>query len=260
MAAADAALRHAKALGPGRFSAGAAARRCRAAWAGGRARIGGPPTLWCLGDRTRRRTPPLFALAALEILAVQAQNAIDAAGWAVSVTAADHTSLITYRGVDSARDSVSGLWVLSADAAPEGYPLSHYPMTARAIATGSSFIAAVDLDGSDPAETALLEQLGYRAVLAAGSATPSTATCWKSIPPAPIPPWRRSPPRCGCSRAVASASPAHRPAEHAAPFFPQREQGWLDDHTVAIIAVRHRPWMSTLTTSIQPGEKHAEGL
>jgi hypothetical protein len=41
-------------------------------------------------------------------------------------------------------------------------------MTARAIATGSSFIAAVDLDGSDPAERALLEQLGYRAVLAVG--------------------------------------------------------------------------------------------
>ncbi len=41
-------------------------------------------------------------------------------------------------------------------------------MTARAIATGSSFIAAVDLDGSDPAETALLEHLGYRAMLAVG--------------------------------------------------------------------------------------------
>jgi len=169
MAAADAALRHAKALGPGRFSAGAAARLVpgslgRRSGASRRTADTLVPRVTELVDAHR----PCSTLAALEILAVQAQNAIDAAGWAVSVTAADHTSLMTYRGVDSARDSVSGLWVLSADAAPEGYPLSHYPMTARAIATGSSFIAAVDLDGSDPAETVLLEQLGYRAVLAAG--------------------------------------------------------------------------------------------
>ena len=169
MAAADAALRHAKALGPGRFSAGAAARLVpgsldRRSGANRRTADTLVPRVTELVDAHR----PCSTLAALEILAVQAQNAIDAAGWAVSVTAADHTSLITYRGVDSARDSASGLWVLSADAAPEVFPLSHYPMTARAIATGSSFIAAADLDGSDPAETALLEQLGYRAVLAAG--------------------------------------------------------------------------------------------
>jgi hypothetical protein len=169
MAAADAALRHAKALGPGRFSAGAAARLVpgslgRRSGANRRTADTLVPRVTELVDAHR----PCSTLAALEILAVQAQNAIDAAGWAVSVTTADHTSLITYRCVDSARDPLSGLWVLSADAAPEGYPLSHYPMTARAIATGSSFIAAVDLDGSDPAETVLLEQLGYRAVLAAG--------------------------------------------------------------------------------------------
>ncbi|MGY4651240.1 diguanylate cyclase domain-containing protein [Mycobacterium sp. URHB0021] len=170
MAAADAALRHAKALGPGRFSAGVATVHVvpgsldRRSGAHRRTTDTLVPRVTELVDAHR----PLSTLAALEILAVQAQNAIDTAGWAVSVTAADEGSLVTYHGVDSARDSVSGLWVLSADAAPERYPLSHYPMTARAIATGSSFIAAVDLEGSDPAETALLDQLGYRAVLATG--------------------------------------------------------------------------------------------
>ena len=171
MAAADAALRHAKALGPGRFSTGAARLVPGSLDRRSGAHRRTADTLVTRVGRLVDAHRPLSTLAALEILAVQAQNAIDAAGWAVSVTVANQESLITYRGVDSARDPLSGLWVLSADADPEGYPLSRYPMTARAIATGSSFIAAVDLDGSDPAETALLEQLGYRAVLAAGVST-----------------------------------------------------------------------------------------
>ena len=170
MVAADAALRHAKALGPGRFSAGVGTAHIvpgsldRRSGAHRRTADTLVPRVTELVDAHR----PCSTLAALEILAVQAQNAIDAAGWAVSVTAADQASLITHRGVDSVRDSVSGLWVLSAEAAAEVYPLSDYPATARAIATGSSFIAAVDLDGCDPAEAALVERLGYRAVLAVG--------------------------------------------------------------------------------------------
>ena len=171
MAAADAALRHAKALGPGRFSGGIAAAHVvpgsqdrRGGTAGRHTTDSLVPRVTAIIDAHR----PMSIPAALEILAVQAQNAIDAAGWAVSVTAAEHTSLVTFRGVDSLRDSASGLWVLSADAVTEVYPLSDYPATARAIATGSSFITAVDLEGSDPAEIALVERLGYRAVLAVG--------------------------------------------------------------------------------------------
>ena len=91
MAAADAALRHAKALGPGRFSAGVAAVRLvpgslgRRSGAHRRSADTLVPRVSELVDAQR----PCSVLAALEILAVQAQNAIDAAGWAVSVTAAD---------------------------------------------------------------------------------------------------------------------------------------------------------------------------
>ena len=90
MAAADAALRHAKALGPGRFSAGAAARLVP----GSLDRRSGvhrrtADTLVSRVSELVDAQRPCSTLAALEILAVQAQNAIDAAGWAVSVTAAN---------------------------------------------------------------------------------------------------------------------------------------------------------------------------
>ena len=48
------------------------------------------------------------------------------------------------------------------------YPLAEYPATAGAIMQGDAFTAAVDFADSDPAEVALLTELGYRAVLGVG--------------------------------------------------------------------------------------------
>jgi hypothetical protein len=50
----------------------------------------------------------------------------------------------------------------------ESYALCDYPATARALACGSSFVAGLDLAGSDPAEVEELRRLGYRALLGVG--------------------------------------------------------------------------------------------
>jgi diguanylate cyclase (GGDEF)-like protein len=171
LAAADAALRQAKTLGPGRFSGGVSAPDIVPGSLARRSGTGGRRTIDTLVPRVAALIDthrPLSALAALEILAVQAQHAIDAAGWAVSVTAENGTNVITWRDIDSVRDPVSGLWVLRPGGDAEPFRLIDYPATARAIATGTSFIAAVDLGTSDPAETALLNRLGYRGVLGVG--------------------------------------------------------------------------------------------
>ena len=105
---------------------------------------------------------------ALEILAVQAHNAINAAAWSLSVITEDGMGIRTIRGVHSVRDQISGLSVLGKVDTTTVYPLADYPATARAVASGDVFLAATDLDDSDPAEIALLNRLGYRAVLAVG--------------------------------------------------------------------------------------------
>lgn len=169
MAAADAALLEAKRLGPGRFSAGVAGPRAVPRVSTRHPETAGRPTD-CLVPHVVRlldECRPTTAVEALEILAVQAHNVINAAGWSVSVTTDDGTGIRTHRGVHSARDQISGLAVL-AKASNAVFPLIDYPATARALAENSAFIAAVDLDGSDPAEVELLNHLGYRAVLAVG--------------------------------------------------------------------------------------------
>jgi hypothetical protein len=112
---------------------------------------------------------PLSVLSALEILALETQLITEAAGWAVSVTDVTNTNLTTYRSADSVRDLASGMSVIKAEESTGPYLLSDYPATAEAIHTGSAFFAAVDLEGSDSAETDQLTALGYRAVLAAGA-------------------------------------------------------------------------------------------
>ena len=54
------------------------------------------------------------------------------------------------------------------DLGPEFYNLTDYPATVQALAEGTCFVAAIGLDDSDPAETALLAKLGYQAVLGIG--------------------------------------------------------------------------------------------
>jgi diguanylate cyclase (GGDEF)-like protein len=175
IAAADAALREAKRLGPGRFSVGVA---------GPHVVPGNTSERRAVSDEARRATDrlvprvvelldrhrPSDATAALEILAVQVHNAVNAAAWSVSLTTEDGTGMRTIRGVHSARDPVSGLSVLGKVDTTAVYPLGDYPATARAVTSGEVFLAAVDLEDSDPAEIALLNKLGYRAVLGVGVA------------------------------------------------------------------------------------------
>lgn len=169
IATADAALLHSKRLGPGRFSVGVADQE-PAATTGIRRRGEDASPRQRMADLVPRMVEvlessrPAHAAAALEILAVQVCNAIDAAAWSVSVTTEDGTGMRARRGVESSRDDASGLRVLVTSADVE-YQLADYPATARAIATGTPFLAAVDLADSDPQEVALLDELGYRAVL-----------------------------------------------------------------------------------------------
>jgi diguanylate cyclase (GGDEF)-like protein len=169
MDAADAALLQSKRLGPGRFSVGvsdqdpipAAGVRRRGTDQSPRGRLADlVPRMVEVLDAHR----PASAAAALEILAVQVCSAVDAAAWSVSVTTDDGTAMRARSGVESSRDGVSGLRLLVASEDIE-YLLADYPATARAVTTGTPFLAAVDLAGSDTDEVALLDELGYRAVL-----------------------------------------------------------------------------------------------
>lgn len=69
--------------------------------------------------------------------------------------------------VASVRKQEAGLTVL-VDFGPPNYALADYPTSARVIADGSTFLAAVGMESADPDEVALLEALGYQAVLGIG--------------------------------------------------------------------------------------------
>ena len=168
VAVADAALLEAKRLGPGRLSTvtpGAIhqphADRRRTGQVSAQDRAAGvvPRVIRLLDDQR-----PTSTATALEVLGVQVCGAIEAAAWAISLTTDDGTGVGCIRGVRSYQDGASGLRVL-APCPGTVYLLSNYPSTARAIATGEAFIAAVDLDDCDPTEITLLEEFGYRAVL-----------------------------------------------------------------------------------------------
>jgi diguanylate cyclase (GGDEF)-like protein len=179
MEAADAALLEAKTLGPGCFSVGVvgstlpggSSNRRRAEPHSGRRAV--DLLLRRVVDSLDRHRPPDIP-AALDILALHVHDVIDAAGWSISVTTDDGSGVRTIAGVDSSRDPVSGLSVLRRIDARTVYRLADYPSTAHSIASGEAFVAAVDLDTSDPAEVRLLQELEYRAVLVVGV---SSAAC-----------------------------------------------------------------------------------
>jgi diguanylate cyclase (GGDEF)-like protein len=169
VAAADGALLEAKRLGPGRLSTGVK-DPIELAHNNFRRRAAGPtaphwsahlvPRVVEILDSRR----PTEIAEALEVAAVHVCNAIDAAAWSLSLTTEDGTGVWCLRGVRSHRDGASGLRVL-APSRGTVYPLSDYPSTARAFATGEPYLAAVDAEDGDPAEVRLLADFGYRAVL-----------------------------------------------------------------------------------------------
>lgn len=169
LAAADAALMESKRQGAARFSATVNTQPV----VGGferRALEGGRPE----GERLveivvqyLQANTHVSTVEALEMLATQVQYAFDCAAWALSVVSEDGSSVYTPRKVDSIYRPDSGLTVLT-DHGLWGVDLADYPATARALADQSTFVAGVGLPGSDAAETALLVDLGYRAVLGVG--------------------------------------------------------------------------------------------
>lgn len=177
LAAADAALLEAKRQGPARFSTGMSTpvvhsgldRRARDV-----KRTAGVTEL--VGDLVTilDEQPDLTTVGALEVLAVQVQQVLGTAAWALSECGEDRHSLRSLRSVDSVLHEDSGLSVLT-DLGPSSYALADYPASARAVSDGTAFVAAVDLENSDPAEKALVTQLGYRAVLGVGVPAGSTS-------------------------------------------------------------------------------------
>jgi diguanylate cyclase (GGDEF)-like protein len=116
---------------------------------------------------TLRENPDLTPVEALEVLALRLQRVTDICAYAVSVVTADGTAVTTPRKIDTMFSPESGLAILT-DLGVAAGQLSNYPESARAVAEADTFVAAVGLEGSDPAELALLEKLGYQAVLGVG--------------------------------------------------------------------------------------------
>ncbi|WP_264039245.1 diguanylate cyclase domain-containing protein [Mycolicibacterium hodleri] len=172
LCAADAALLDAKRLGPGRFNVGVdrpavaspSRRTTQSDGVGAAIDLLVPRVLSILDEHA-----PLEVVAALEVLAMQVHNTVDAAAWAISDTTVDGGTIRTIRGVDSVLDEYSGLAKLRKIDAGTAYAVADYPWTAQVIASpGAAFIAEVGRPDCDPAESALLTELGYHAVLAVG--------------------------------------------------------------------------------------------
>lgn len=173
LAAADAALMESKRQGPARFSTGVSTsvvvggidrRDHRDGPAGA---LQGAEQLVGIVVRTLDERPELTVPAALEILAMQVQQVIRTSGWSISECAENCTALRPVRSVDIVLRPESGLSVMT-QLGPPSYRVADFPATAKALADGTAFVAAIDLVGSDPAETALLSKFGYRGVLGVG--------------------------------------------------------------------------------------------
>ncbi|MEW5809294.1 MAG: sensor domain-containing diguanylate cyclase [Actinomycetota bacterium] len=170
LAAADAALLHAKRQGPARYSAGGAAPLVPPDLDGWDRRSGPRRAVDRLAAdlvRTLDEQPAMTTAQALEALAAALAQAVDAAAWAISETTDAGTALRLVSNVASVRKQEAGLTVL-VDFGPPNYLLEDYPASARAVADGTTFLAAVGLESADPDEVDLLGQLGYQAVLGVG--------------------------------------------------------------------------------------------
>lgn len=172
IAKADDALVEAKRSGPGRLRLhvpgeqrlpGGPNRRRRPAGSGRRATDDLVPRFVELLDQ--RRSPT--AMDALELLGGELSHAINAAAWTISTTTDDWAGVRTVLGVETALDRASGLRVVE-QARNVVYPLRSYPATAQVLEHGGTFVAGIEVPGSDAAEVEVLRDLGYSAVLGVG--------------------------------------------------------------------------------------------
>ena len=174
IAAADAALMAAKREGPGRMRLHTQSGEGGTSWPTPRAAHGRraldqlvPRVVASLSQR-----PEATLSDALDLLTAELSRVANASGWAKSITTDDGHALLLERGMLSRRDSGCPLrMVHSFD--DTLFPLARYPSTARALETGTFFVADVDDENADPAEVALLRELGQRAVLVVGARSAS---------------------------------------------------------------------------------------
>jgi diguanylate cyclase (GGDEF)-like protein len=113
---------------------------------------------------------PMTALSALEVVADELCRTLDAAAWSLSLADPGLVSVRTIRGFESELDRSSGLRLM-VPVDDERYLLADFPQTARAVRDGGGFTVDVDAPDPDPAEIAVLGDLGYQRLLAAATAT-----------------------------------------------------------------------------------------
>jgi len=171
LAAADAAQYLAKHRGGNRVcTAAQVAEQSESEWvpipAGGfRARF------WETAEEIARTYDTDLAMAStldrLEVVATAFTTAGDFARWAISYVGDGERRLRDVALGDNRERRRTGARVAPCDLAYESYELSEYPATDAIVrAGGGSLIAHIDDPESDPAERALLEQDGFRAVIA----------------------------------------------------------------------------------------------
>lgn len=174
LAVADAALLDAKSLGPQSFGADISSPEMPPRGSD-RRNTGRPFPARRGADRLVARVveefdanPPSSTAAALAVLAQQTSHTFGAAAWSVLVTTEGGRALQPKRWLHNATDHPFGRSLDGEIDSRTGYLLANYPAAAHAVTHGATYLAAHDLDDSDPAEIALLHRYGYRAVLALG--------------------------------------------------------------------------------------------
>jgi GAF domain len=103
----------------------------------------------------------------IEAMAVTLAEALNAAAWAISAAPAGGQAIRTITHADGRDQRLKGLRLEVDDV----YEIDEYPATARLIRAGAgAFVSRVGDEHADPAESALLEELGMRCVIAAAAA------------------------------------------------------------------------------------------
>jgi diguanylate cyclase (GGDEF)-like protein len=104
----------------------------------------------------------------IEAVASHLAEALNAAAWAVSFAPAGRDTIHTVSVADGRDQRLEGLRM---EVDNDVYVLAEYPATARLVAAGAgSFVVRADDPGADPAERAVIEEIGRAAVLAAAAA------------------------------------------------------------------------------------------